>query len=511
MAGPVRPAAPDRQGHGGHGSATSRPTPSRCTAACCPGCCRTSGCKDTARRDYLGARNARFAIFPGSALFKKQPPVRDGRRAGRDLAAVGPGHRRHRARVGRGAGAAPGPAQLQRTALGTPTGARWWPYERVTLYGVPLVAGPQGRLRTASIPRLSRELFIRHALVEGDWHTRHHFFAANRALVAEVQDLENRARRRDLLIDDDSVFAFYDQRIPASVVSGRHFDAWWKKARHQHAGPARPDRGPAGRAPVRRARHGRAVPRPVDVRRLQRASSATGSNRAGRDDGVTVDHPAAGAQRGRRRPAWTGRCRDCAPSWSPRCCARCPSSCAVGGAGPGHGRCTGRRPRLTICSSTGRLTEYSAPSCARCAASTFPRCLAAWTGCPTTCARPTGCWTPTARCSARARIWPSCRRGSRPAVTATAGRAPPRTWPGTGSPTGTSTTLPRTVRREVAGHPVTGYPALVDENGTVAIRVLDSAAKQRAADGDRHPAAAGQHHPVAGQAADPRAEPARSG
>ena len=62
---------------------------------------------------------------------------------------------------------------------------------------------------------------------------RQHFLQANRALVAEVAELENRARRRDLLIDDETVFAFYDQRIPESVVSGRHFDAWWKKARRR--------------------------------------------------------------------------------------------------------------------------------------------------------------------------------------------------------------------------------------------------------------------------------------
>ena len=102
--------------------------------------------------------------------------------------------------------------------------------ERVTLYGIPLVAGrtvQYGRID----PELSRELFIRHALVEGDWETRHEFFHANRALLDEVEDLENRARRRDILVDDETLFAFYDERIPDDVVSGRHFDAWWKKAR----------------------------------------------------------------------------------------------------------------------------------------------------------------------------------------------------------------------------------------------------------------------------------------
>src|SRR5690606_15515281 len=76
-----------------------------------------------------------------------------------------------------------------------------------------------------------REMFIRHALVEGDWDTHHAFFAQNRRLLEEVADLEHRARRRDILVDDQTLFDFYDQRIPAEVVSARHFDSWWKRAR----------------------------------------------------------------------------------------------------------------------------------------------------------------------------------------------------------------------------------------------------------------------------------------
>src|SRR5690606_26785543 len=80
-------------------------------------------------------------------------------------------------------------------------------------------------------PELSRDLFIRHALVEGDWRTHHAFFHANRKLLASVEDLEHRARRRDIVVDDDELFDFYDARIPPEVVSGAHFDSWWKKAR----------------------------------------------------------------------------------------------------------------------------------------------------------------------------------------------------------------------------------------------------------------------------------------
>jgi ATP-dependent helicase HrpA len=104
-------------------------------------------------------------------------------------------------------------------------------YERVTLYGLPLVA--RRRIGYAGVePAQARELFIRHGLVEGDWSTRHRFFRDNQALRAELAELEDRARRRDLLATDEEIFAFYDARIPAHVVSARHFDAWWKKVRH---------------------------------------------------------------------------------------------------------------------------------------------------------------------------------------------------------------------------------------------------------------------------------------
>jgi ATP-dependent helicase HrpA len=82
-------------------------------------------------------------------------------------------------------------------------------------------------------PVLARELFIRHALVEGDWQTRHHFFRDNAKLIEEAASLEQRARRRGLVAGEDALFAFYDARVPADAVSARHFDTWWKKARHE--------------------------------------------------------------------------------------------------------------------------------------------------------------------------------------------------------------------------------------------------------------------------------------
>jgi ATP-dependent helicase HrpA len=187
------------------------------------------GLKDPAKGDYLGARGARFSVFPGSALFKKQPRwvmsaelVETSRLWGRVNARVEPEW------------IEPLAAHVVKRSYSEPHWERKqgavMALEKVTLYGVPLVADRRvnyGRID----PELSRELFIRHALVEGDWHTNHRFFSENRALLDEVEDLENRARRRDILVDDETLFEFYDQRVGADVVSARHFDSWWKKTR----------------------------------------------------------------------------------------------------------------------------------------------------------------------------------------------------------------------------------------------------------------------------------------
>ncbi|MGI5320823.1 ATP-dependent RNA helicase HrpA [Actinomadura nitritigenes] len=187
--------------------------------------------KDRPRRgqEYLGARGAKFAVFPGSALFRKPPRwvmsaelVETSRLWGRINAKIEPDW------------IEPLAEHLVKRAYSEPhwskKQAAVMAHEKVTLYGVPIVA--DRRVNYGSIdPGLSRELFIRHALVEGDWETHHEFFHDNRALLDEVEELEHRARRRDILVDDETLFDFYDARIPEDVVSGRHFDAWWKKAR----------------------------------------------------------------------------------------------------------------------------------------------------------------------------------------------------------------------------------------------------------------------------------------
>jgi ATP-dependent RNA helicase HrpA len=187
------------------------------------------GLKDLEKPEYLGARGARFAVFPGSALFRKNPRwvmaaelVETSRLWGRIAARIEPEWAERLA------------GHLVKRQYSEP---HWeanqgsvMAVERVTLYGLPLVVGRKVHYGRVD-PVLSRELFLRNALVEGDWKTSHGFFHANRALLDEVAELEHRARRRDIVVDDETLFAFYDARVGAEVVSGRHFDSWWKRVR----------------------------------------------------------------------------------------------------------------------------------------------------------------------------------------------------------------------------------------------------------------------------------------
>ncbi|SDS27283.1 ATP-dependent RNA helicase HrpA [Jiangella sp. DSM 45060] len=189
------------------------------------------GVKDESINEYQGARGAKFAVFPGSGLFKKPPRwvmsaelVETSRLWARVNARIDP------------AWAEPLAEHLVKRTYSEPHWERKagavMGFEKVMLYGVVIV--PRRKVTYARVdPELSRELFIRHALVEGDWSTHHRFFHENRELLEDVEELEHRARRRDIVVDDETLFEFYDQRIPADVVSGRHFDSWWKKARHE--------------------------------------------------------------------------------------------------------------------------------------------------------------------------------------------------------------------------------------------------------------------------------------
>ncbi|MEU6945750.1 ATP-dependent RNA helicase HrpA [Streptomyces sp. NPDC046316] len=187
--------------------------------------------KEGAKNEYLGARSAKFAVFPGSALFKKPPRfimsaelVETSRLWARVNAKIEPEW------------IEPLAQHLIKKTYSEPhwekDQAAVMAIEKVTLYGVPIVTDRKvnyGRID----PEASRDLFIRNALVEGDWRTHHKFFADNRKLLTEVEELEHRARRRDILVDDETLFDFYDKRVPEHVVSGAHFDSWWKHKRHE--------------------------------------------------------------------------------------------------------------------------------------------------------------------------------------------------------------------------------------------------------------------------------------
>jgi ATP-dependent helicase HrpA len=190
------------------------------------------GLKDPeAKNEYLGARSAKFAVFPGSALFKKPPRwimsaelVETSRLWARVNAKIEPEW------------VEPLAQHLVKRNYSEPhwekDQAAVLAYEKVTLYGVPLVA--QRKVNYGRIdPETCRELFIRNALVEGDWRTHHQFFHDNRKLLGEVEELEHRARRRDILVDDETLYDFYDARLPEHIVSGAHFDSWWKQKRRE--------------------------------------------------------------------------------------------------------------------------------------------------------------------------------------------------------------------------------------------------------------------------------------
>ena len=179
--------------------------------------------------EYLGARGARFAINPGSSSARTNPPlvmavelVETSRRWARMVAPI---EAEWVETVG---------GHLLKRNYSEPhwsaSGGQCVAYERVTLLGVPIIA--QRLVSYARIdPVVAREVFIGSALVEGQWRTRHHFWPRNQAIRAEAEQLADRNRRRDLLVDDVSIAAFYDQRIPADIVSVAHFDRWWRDAR----------------------------------------------------------------------------------------------------------------------------------------------------------------------------------------------------------------------------------------------------------------------------------------
>ncbi len=181
----------------------------------------------TESEQYLGARNLKFYLFPGSGLFKKSPKwvmaaelVETARLYARCAAKIAPewveqlaGHlcQHHYFEP-----------HWEKTS--TQVGA----YEKVTLYGLTIV--PKRKVNYGPLdPKLARTIFIQEALVNREYHCKFAFFTHNQELINEIEALEHKSRRQDILVDDLQIFNFYDQRIPEGVYSGKTFEQWLKQ------------------------------------------------------------------------------------------------------------------------------------------------------------------------------------------------------------------------------------------------------------------------------------------
>src|SRR5690606_37006366 len=183
--------------------------------------------------EYRGARGIRFSIFPGSGLRKKAPQavmaaeiVETSRTFARTVAAIDPAWAESLA------------GDLAKRSISEPHWSKdagsAIAYEKVTLFGVEIV--PRRRIQFARVDRAaSREMFLRHALVEGEWDPSQldkrvsAFWRSNHELRKRLEKLEERERRRDILAGDEEIFRFYDERIPTEVFDVRSFERWWRE------------------------------------------------------------------------------------------------------------------------------------------------------------------------------------------------------------------------------------------------------------------------------------------
>lgn len=213
------------------GEVAGEPNPDAIHQALLAGLLSHIGMRIGESKEFQGARGARFMVFPGSGVAKKPPQflmaaelVETSRLWARDVAKIEPAWVEDIA------------AGLLKHQFSEPhwsaKRAAAMAYQKSTLYGVTIVADrrvPYHRVDAAA----ARDMFIRHALVEGDWRTHHEFFHNNRRKLEAAATLEHKARRRDIVVDEDTLFAFYDARLPATITTGATFDSWWKKRRKQ--------------------------------------------------------------------------------------------------------------------------------------------------------------------------------------------------------------------------------------------------------------------------------------
>jgi ATP-dependent helicase HrpA len=185
------------------------------------------GCKSDEEDWYLGARGIKFYRHPGARLSKEPGRwivvaelVETTRLFGRGIANIDP------AWIEQVAG------HLLSKQLLDPhwekKAAQVTALERATLYGLVVYNGRRVNFGRVD-PVTAREIFIREALVAGNWDTKLPFLAANLKLIQQVQDLEHKARRQDVLVDEELIYAFYDQQLPADVHSGASCEHWYKE------------------------------------------------------------------------------------------------------------------------------------------------------------------------------------------------------------------------------------------------------------------------------------------
>ncbi|AJC23478.1 ATP-dependent RNA helicase HrpA [Pandoraea pulmonicola] len=185
------------------------------------------GCKADDEPYFLGAHGIKFHIWPGSSLVKKAGRwvmagelVETSRLYARCIARIEP---EWIERVGK---------HLVRTSL---SDAHWEKkaaqvvaYERGTLYGLTIYARRRMNFGPRD-PRRAREIFLRSALVEGEWETKLPFYAHNRKLIADIEQLEHKSRRQDVLVDDELIYAYYDAHVPADLYDGASFEHWYRE------------------------------------------------------------------------------------------------------------------------------------------------------------------------------------------------------------------------------------------------------------------------------------------
>ncbi len=426
---------------------------------------------DEEAREYRGARETRFTLAGGSALGKRRPSwvvaaelVETDRLRARTVAAIAPDRIEEVA------------AHLVTRSHGEP----WWERERgasmvderVSLYGLPIV--PRRRIGFERVdPAGARELFLRHALVQGEWDAPHAFLIANHEQIVEVLALEHRLRR-DLLVSDDELLAFFDERVPGDVTTGKRFDRWWKRERER-----RPDLltyaqevlvGGAGSLDADAA-----FPEWVRVAGTDLPLTYT-ADPASEVDGVMVDVPLLLLDRvgearldwqvpGRREELVTAIVR-ALPKAVRRGLGPVPDVVpqVLADTGPDDGPLLDVLPR-----SLGRIAGH-AVSVTDADLREVPADLRVTYRVVDDKGRPVA-WSRDLR-ALRARMVERQRAAltERSPLPALDGLT---TWP--------AGDLPRTVEVRHLGMAVTGYPALVDEGDTVARRVLPSEAEQRTA------------------------------